>query len=309
MREDILLVFESICLRYVISRETSDSPQNLFGHVHFYFQTYEKFLLNEIRSFLFEHLLSEDIHFDIQACRSPKSVIKYISKEDLKLLYNVRTSELHFNYRVHDWCIKSEYFNYDHYFVTEHRNCYRYLLSYFNEHKIKKDFPGFPGVPNRIEFPDCVNDVIDWWNEFIITEGVRRRQLYLYGDSTLGKSQLIEDILGELYNFCYFPDVGKFFMNGFKPSVHKIILFEEFDIQFHCESMLKRLTEGRRYAYPTKGSESITIAYSGPVIFVSNNDPSSLSDPLKNRLTIVHANEDVNPSEMWWKKVKRQLSP
>lgn len=308
VRDDVFLLFESMCERYVIAREKSDSLENVFGHVHFYFKTYGKYLLNELRSFIIENLLGSDVSFDIQACKSPKSVIKYITKEDLKVKFNVRVSELHFNFRVHHWCVNNDYFEYDSPFVTEHKNCYRFLLSYFNEHKIKKDFVGFKNVENRVNAPVWVNACIDWWNEFIVTSGVRRKQLYLWGETSLGKSTIIEDILGELMPFVYFPDVGKFFMHGYKQSVHKVILFEEFAMQDHCESMLKRLTEGRRYAYPQKCGEAIVMAYTGPVIFVSNECPNYFSDPFKNRLKIVKADvQSWKVSSLWQNQIQKNV--
>lgn len=72
--------------------------------------------------------------------------------------------------------------------------------------------------------------------------------------------------------FVFYPGVGKFFMGGFDVMFHKVIVFEEFDIRFYKGSFLKRLLEGREYAYPVKCQNDLVMKFKGPIIFVSNND-------------------------------------
>lgn len=73
------------------------------------------------------------------------------------------------------------------------------------------------------------------------------------GSYKYGKSSFVESIIGKQnLKYVFMPGVGKFFMQGYNPEVHKVILFEEFDIKFHHVRLLKRLMEGRNYAYPVK---------------------------------------------------------
>lgn len=90
----------------------------------------------------------------------------------------------------------------------------------------------------------------------VIREGkkvIKKRQLYLWGPSNVGKSSLVESLIGKVnMKFVFYPGVGKFFMQGFDPYFHKFFLFEEFKLHFYPVNMLKRLLEGREYAYPVK---------------------------------------------------------
>lgn len=41
--------------------------------------------------------------FNIQTVKSKRNVLKYISKEDVELITNVKSSLLHFNCRCYEW--------------------------------------------------------------------------------------------------------------------------------------------------------------------------------------------------------------
>lgn len=94
--------------------------------------------------------------------------------------------------------------------------------------------------------------------------------MYLRGVSNTGKSLFVEYLIGCNKDYVYYPGVGKFFMQDFDPSFHKLIVFEEIDIKYHVPSMLKRLLEGRSFAYSIKGLSDKVISFRGPIIFVSN---------------------------------------
>lgn len=109
----------------------------------------------------------------------------------------------------------------------------------------------------------------------------------------MGKTSLIESLVGRAnMKFEFFPGIGKFFMQGFDPEFHKIIIFEEFNINFYKGSFLKRLLEGRKYAYPIKYGLDSVFNFKGPTVFVSNNDirDECYDYALLGRLKIVHAN-------------------
>lgn len=80
-------------------------------------------------------------------------------------------------------------------------------------------------------------------------KGFKKGQLYIFDPTNTGKSSLVEQLVGrQNLKFCFYTGIGKFFMQGFDPFLNKIIIFEEFNINFYKASFLKRLLEGRNYA-------------------------------------------------------------
>lgn len=117
--------------------------------------------------------------------------------------------------------------------------------------------------------------VVTWYNEwcFILNEKKNciRKQLYLSGPTNVGKSTVIEKLIGKSnLKFVFYPGVGNFFMQGFDPSYHKFIVFEEFDVDFYPINMLKRLLECKTFAYPVKCQADLVMKFYGPIIMVSN---------------------------------------
>ena len=135
-------------------------------------------------------------------------------------------------------------------------------------------------------------DCIKWWNEYWnVTEPWyhKRKALYIYGPANTGKTTFVECMLGKGNSgSIFYPGVGKFFMQDFDPQYHKVILFEEFDSKFYNSAQLKRLLEGKPFAYPVKGTIDKMITFRGPIIFVSNYD--EMTDlPLRSRCLFVSA--------------------
>lgn len=105
-------------------------------------------------------------------------------------------------------------------FVVQHRFCYRFLERYFLDYSKKKKIIQFRGLRKY----DCViycnwmKEVVNWWNGMVDwvdmgTPGFKRRQLYTWGGTTVGKSTLVEKLVSR-HNMLYvfYPGVGKFFM-------------------------------------------------------------------------------------------------
>lgn len=68
-----------------------------------------------------------DCKLDVQPCRSKKRCLFYISKEDVNLLTNIKSSELNFNYRAYMWAVKTNIECTDP-FVVQHRFNYKFFL-------------------------------------------------------------------------------------------------------------------------------------------------------------------------------------
>lgn len=292
VRKDFLAWYSEV-ITFCIAVEVSRVSSRVSYHLHAYLEFLTPCLLSDLREYIKTCLQINEwpTRFDVQSCRSTRNVLKYISKEDRNIFYNCKLSMLSFNYRSYMWALSVDKFSFSDPFVQEHRFCYRFLQKMFDDVKSKLVKP--TGLRKCVKaYCNWSLDVCIWWNNFLKTVGFRKKQLFIYGPTSVGKSSYIETLIGK-GNLCvtYFPGVGKFFMQGYKPGFHKVVVFEEFDSKYHCHSMLKRLLEGRPYAYPVKGEMDMIIQHSGPIIFVSNYYPDDFDDALKSRLLFVSATE------------------
>lgn len=136
--------------------------------------------------------------------------------------------------------------------------------------------------------------VVTWYNEWcsILCENKKiiKRKLYLYGPTNVGKTSVIEKLIGKAnLKFVFYPGVGQFFMQGFDPSYHKFIVFEEFDVDFYPVNMLKRLLECKTFSYPVKCQADLVMKFYGPIIMVSNFALQSTDNALRQRFFDVYA--------------------
>ena len=75
-------------------------------------------------------------------CRSRRSCLKYISKEDEEVFFNCREAELSFAYRAKAWSRRTYAFKLGDPFVLEHRNHWRFLQELHRE--VHAGISGFP---------------------------------------------------------------------------------------------------------------------------------------------------------------------
>lgn len=284
IREDIKRSFDDV-ISYCVSLERSKKEGTY--HAHAFLEFGGKYLIGDIRQFV--QACFPDLRFDLQPVKSRRNVLKYITKEDCEPFTNIKVSDLHFNVRVYEWAKYSETFSFTDPFVVEHRFCYRFLQQYHAEMRLNFMRSSSGLVIREYSYCNWTMPVSIWWNETITKFVKKRKCLYLYGASNHGKSTFIESLIGrENLKYVFYPGVGKFFMQSFVPNYHKVIIFEEFDYQFCVVSMLKRLCEGRNYAYPVKCGVDRNIIFKGPIIFISNY--SEISDQaLRNRLLFIEA--------------------
>lgn len=286
VRSDFLSYFDNL-VSYCIAVESSKTSNIVSTHLHAFLEFSDRYFLSDIRNYVL--LFSDDSRVDVQACRSKKSCLKYISKEDVNLLTNVKSSLLHFNYRIHVWASNVTHFSHTDPFVVEHRFNYNYIRKYFNDFQLNKSVSPCNLYQCYNAFFNWSMECALWWNSVISDFKLKRKCLYLYGDSNVGKSTFIEFLIGKKnLNSVFYPGVGKFFMQGFKSHIHKVILFEEFTYKFYPVNMLKRLCEGRKYSFPVKCDTDLSIVFCGPIIFISNfNEVDDVA--FKNRLLFVSA--------------------
>lgn len=286
IRIDFISIFSSV-VSYCCSIEKSSAHSRVSYHLHAYIEFSESLLLSELQEFI--RCCFPNCRLDLKSCRRPADVLKYVSKEDWYLYTNVKKSRLHFNYQLHDWVVNTPRYSIDDPFVVSNCHRYRFLQQYHAEHLMRL-YPSFrPFQPIEVVKCSWALSVSLWWNEIILGFKHKRKCLFLYGPSNVGKSSFVEHMIGRHnLRYVFYPGVGNFFMSDFRIDFHKAIIFEEFDSQHYPHSHLKRLLEGSTYSYSVKCQPDKTFKFHGPIIFISNYAPS-LDSALENRLLVISA--------------------
>lgn len=280
---DILLLLFPV-LDYVISRERHSDG---FPHVHFFVRLTVCMPIKDFAEVLRSHIESGALN--VLTCKNVARVISYITKEDTEPLYNVSLSQLHFNVQLHKWLLSTRRLSFNDFpirdsFVVRHKYCYKYIKEAFI------DFHGRLrlGCPMycRESYEGWYNDVVSWYNDWFLNKWVaKKRQLYLYGHSNIGKSTCINKVLNGMRIF--YPDYGLFAFGDLNDN-YDIIVFEEFDSSLYNMGIVKRLIEGADVRISVKSSLGRVIHWRKPVVFVSNELPGH-DQSFLNRLKVVEA--------------------
>lgn len=158
-----------------------------------------------------------DCKIDVQPCRSKKSCLQYVHKSDVEAYTNVKSSLLHFNFRCYGWTRKSGKFDCTDPFVVEDRFNYtffeRYLLD-FNKNNLKyfKSLRKYEGECYDGWMLECV----EWYDNVIQALDCKykvhkRQQLFIVGPINVGKSSLVEKLIGrQNLKYVYYAGIGKF---------------------------------------------------------------------------------------------------
>lgn len=274
---------------WLVSAER-DSRTGELSHLHVFLKTTDNWLLSDLVNY-FNCLFDHQWGLDVQKVRSERNCLKYCSKEDIDLLTNVSVSKLSLFYQSHVWSNRVVSYSFSDPFAFEHRNNYKYFQNFLQEKQKAKVSPFRTFKEYDLLHCTWADQCSTWWNHKIKGWFHKQSNLYLYGEKNCGKSTFINRLIGkENLKFVYYPDVGKFAFGDLDVNFHKIIVFEEFDIKFHCVSMLKRLCEGLPFRAPQKFTSGQVIHWKFPVIFVSNYCDIE-DDAFRCRLDIVHCNE------------------
>jgi hypothetical protein len=267
VRSDFLCYFNDL-EEYCVSIEINHA--NKGDHLHAYLCF--KCLLDceDIRNCLswFEGTVN------VQNVKSKRNVLKYITKEDDEAFFNIAESQLSFYYRSKNWARRTRTFRYDDPFVLEYPQYYR-LLS-----ELHREVSNRPNG-NKINY-SIPNEFWPGWCMQVLLAVVSKirgkswKALYIYGESGVGKSFIVERCLG-CFDKCniYLPLPGRFFFGDFIEKFHDVVLFEEFDFDvFRTNfSQIKRITEGKCVSVDQKFGSRRVIRVKCLVIFVSNYEP------------------------------------
>lgn len=226
----------------------------------------------------------------IKRSKSRKTALINCSKKDFELYTNIEIDNFCFTYRVHEWAKRTTEFDHCDLFVAEHRNNYRFLKEYLNDAKRPK-FLTAKLRPYEFTYNNWTSEVISWWNNKIKDNRPRQKQMYIHGQTGLGKSTFVQILIGRAFlPYVFYPEKGDFFMQEFSAERHKVIVFEEYNIKDFPTNYLKRLLAGELYSYSVKAQQPKMIKFTGPIIFVSNF--LEIEDAaLMGRLKIVEANK------------------
>lgn len=257
-------------ISYCISVERSNN-ENYVYHIHAFLKFEERLYIGELNEYLRSCMESD---FDLQACRSERNCLKYVSKEDVDCLTNVRPSLLSFNYRLHDYCRNFKEFSVNHYFVVEHWNKYKFIERYHLEYYEKKDQQRYGEIllmPVGDAFDNWTLEICNWWNNFIATPFYYKKlHMFVYGPPGTGKSSFVRRLINYLpSNYIFQPSYGQFGFQSFN-SRYKCVLIDEFNEKLFDMYLLNMFLEGQLFSTPVKCSVNKRIQCKVPVIILSN---------------------------------------
>jgi hypothetical protein len=145
---------------------------------------------------------------NVQSVKSRRNVLKYISKEDEDLFFDIRESKLSFGYQAGSWARRTPTFRYSDPFVLEHPQYYRLLHELHSERRV-----------GRSCSVSGVQTVCEWWPGWCMQvllplrklfSGRTWKRLYIYGRSGIGKTFFDEKAvrIWDFRNFtCLCPEI------------------------------------------------------------------------------------------------------
>jgi len=324
-REDVVQALEHFnCTRYVVAREVHhDGDGNETGHhVHTYFKTGTPFLVAHLRTQLVDLLRQyfrnpNNPAINIQVIKEAEVAAKvsYATKEDLcAVIVGVPLSYASLYYRQHVYIKTHRAFEYNHPLVFECRREMQYLVKRHAEYWQRTDFEKLEvrqrEAYERFEATKNVTQgtwvhTLRLWTEAASTvlEGdpftdghgqvlsYKPRNLYLWGESGVGKTTTLELLIPQLTNRCFTPTTSEatFAYSGLTSSTRAIYIPDADPTFFsdHRETVL-RLAEGKVLSIASKFTGPSKMAFYGVFVVVSNFQPPT-DAAFANRFTIIHA--------------------
>jgi hypothetical protein len=171
------------------------------------------------------------------------------------------------------------------------------------------DAPTLKSYPLGISQPPAnwLEEVIEWWNDWAINGyKLKKKQLYLWGPASMGKTSLImkllctclsrsnqhltamninqanlEDTSYEEFVFRPQPNDFKHAYETFSKNIHKIAMLDEFDVTDYDVKDLKKMLAGETLTANPKGKKSQKISIQMPIIMISNLAPPTEYDNIK----------------------------
>lgn len=315
-----------VCEELLVSEEIHINQDT---HHHLYLKTYQSFNRKDISKIIkIVYNLSDAIGFKntklvyVETVRNVRHYLSYITKEDCSPIFkgfDIR-KKLSFYFRALEWANSQKEYDVTHPFILNNPQYYRLLgkvhaackkKEAFSRSKHKKLLP-IKFVPNKAQ--NWHEKVLFWWNDWVINgHSHKKKQLYLFGPSNVGKTSFINRLLrdaieqhGEISDieienqvFSPAPNEQRFAWQSFEPKKHNIIIIDEFHIDEFNINDLKRALAGESFVVNSKYGEQKTISPKIPFILISNYPPpapvfdkgANKYEGFIQRLNIVEANE------------------
>lgn len=276
--------YEQCCV--TLERGSGSDCEN---HIHCYFLFKEKHRYVTLIEYLHTIPYFSGCTFHVEGVKDVHKYLRYITKQDRSPYFvNVNTNSFSFYYHACKELSAMDQWDTSHWFVVLHRNCYKFLESLWL--KIHKKY-------NRVTvflWPIVLFDVqwfldlYNWYSSFVSCEHYhKKKHMYLWGPSNMGKSTAINLLLRDLGNRVYFAaDQHPF--GGYYSNIHRCILFDEFRSSKYDMTIINKCLEGSDFYCNEKYQVERIERNKWPIIFVSNFPPPN-SDYFLNRVVIIQA--------------------
>lgn len=232
---------------------------------------------------------------NVQACRSAKTWIKYITKEDENaILSDVSPHECSL-YLQTALLAKKEKFKWNHPHVAAHAN---------TAHVVRNMWDAFrrqhaePVRCERVQHPlplelgeyTWMRNAINIINNYIEYPTFKKPHVYLWGPPNCGKSTFVNYLLDYMNWKPVFPLKNKSaFWLAQVDEDHHVILMDDFRPDDYTLSDLLNLLQGGWMSRQRKGIDPESFQWRKPIIITSNVPFVELVEPLQVRLTPVLA--------------------
>lgn len=281
-------------LKYCVALEKGVVGGFCEYHLHAFFEFKEIWSYVELIEWYTNVWPNITVH--VEKVKNFKKYISYITKEDLNAIYcEVKFSDLNFYYQAYYTLKEMAEFRVSHPFVVAHYNCYKLLERMHKE--IHTDWLNSYSYFGPLVIPPtewCLQ-VYKWYRDYVSTAYYpKKKHLYLYGDSNVGKTTFINTLLANLGNRIYYCRSYDPFCDLFEE--HRAIVWDEFDFKKVNYSQLKLLLAGEPTPITQKYVCDRMIQNTRPVIIISNNPPYP-DNAFLNRVLVVHA--DVSLQEFF----------
>lgn len=302
LEEAISLAWPDVLLSYVIAAEHHHDGST---HLHCWLSFKEDDETDEsgIQPRDFDSVVANleeiaFIHPNVQACKSRKSWLKYITKEDCEPLFkNVSPSEFSMFFKINHAAKLNDH-SWFNPLAVEHMNIGNVLQKTWEERRrsfitvrecMRIDYP-LTKVLGEHAWQRRACEVI---NSYVDSPAFKQRHVYLFGPPNCGKTTFVMELLGYMDWRPFYPLRFKSpFWLGCLDERYNCIVIDDFREEQFDTGELLCLLQGGWTVKQRKGRDPEDIRWRKPVILTSNVDFGELSLPLQVRLAGVNCATD-----------------
>lgn len=231
-----------------------------------------------------------DKRVNVEACKSRKSWLKYITKEDCEPVFsNISPSDFSLYYKVNAVARVGDH-KWFHPLSVEHMNTGHVLQRTWEERRMcfisdaTCSFIPHP-LTHALGSQPWQRLAVNVINDYIRAPVFKQRQLYLYGPPNCGKTTWVLELLGLMDWRPFYPLRFKSpFWIGCLDQRYNCIVVDDFREEQFDTGELLTLLQGGWTVKQRKGRDPEDIRWRKPVILTSNVPFSDLSAPLQARL-------------------------